>query len=195
MTRLNLPFSSEEKVPSLNGATQWFNSSPLTPADLRGNVVLVNFWTYTSINWLHTLPYIRAWVEKYQDHGLVVIGIHTPEFPFEHDLDNVCREAAALGIHYPIALDIDRGLYQQQPYVAQRDCRGMALTHLWQLSSDSSFDLSQSNESEACILDNSIRLLTIRGIDIRVHVTFPPRTCLSMPVPGHPARDNTASYQ
>src|SRR5262245_54344303 len=105
------PLSSNGQLPSLEGATQWLNSPPLTPAHLRGNVVLINFWTYTSINWLRTLPYIRAWAETYQKHGLLVIGIHTPEFPFEHDLDNVRREVAALGVHYPIAMDNDYALW------------------------------------------------------------------------------------
>ena len=76
-------------LPSLDGATGWLNSAPLTPDDLRGKVVLVDFWTYTCINWLRTLGYVRAWAEKYESHGLVVIGVHTPEFPFEHDIDNV----------------------------------------------------------------------------------------------------------
>src|SRR5437762_2695060 len=74
---------------SFDGATGWLNSPPLTPADLRGKVVLVDFWTYTCINWLRQLPYVRAWAEKYADQGLVVIGVHTPEFPFEKDADNV----------------------------------------------------------------------------------------------------------
>jgi thiol-disulfide isomerase/thioredoxin len=83
---------------SLDSATAWVNSSPLTAADLRGNVVLVNFWTYTCINWLRTLPYVRAWADRYQDHGLVVIGVHTPEFDFEHDLDNLRRATKDLRV-------------------------------------------------------------------------------------------------
>ena len=81
----------EGSMPSLAGATGWLNSPPLTPAGLRGSVVLVEFWTYTCINWLRALPYLRAWAERYQDRGLVVIGVHTPEFDVEHDLDNVRR--------------------------------------------------------------------------------------------------------
>ena len=92
---------------SLGRATAWLNSPPLTAADLRGNVVLINFWTYTCINWLRTLPYVRAWVEKYRQHGLVVIGVHTPEFNFEHDLDNVRRAIKDLRVNYPIAIDND----------------------------------------------------------------------------------------
>jgi thiol-disulfide isomerase/thioredoxin len=79
----------EGELPSLDGATGWLNSPPLTPAGLRGKVVLADFWTYTGINWLRQLPYLQAWAEKYSGHGLVVIGVHTPEFSFEHSVDNV----------------------------------------------------------------------------------------------------------
>jgi thiol-disulfide isomerase/thioredoxin len=101
----------EGRMPSLDGATGWLNSPPLTAAGLRGKVVLVDFWTYTCINWLRTLPYLRAWAERYQDHGLVVIGVHTPEFDFEHDLDNVRREAKRLRVGYPIAVDSDYAIW------------------------------------------------------------------------------------
>ncbi len=77
----------EGEMASLGGATGWLNSPPLTTAGLRGKVVLVDFWTYTCINWLRTEPYVRAWAEKYKNQGLVVIGVHTPEFAFEHDVD------------------------------------------------------------------------------------------------------------
>ena len=90
---------------SLAGATDWLNSPPLTGADLRGRVVLVNFWTYTCINWLRQLPYVRSWEERYRRHGLVVIGVHSPEFSFEHDLTNVRRAARDRSIGYPIAVD------------------------------------------------------------------------------------------
>jgi thiol-disulfide isomerase/thioredoxin len=80
-------------------------------ADLRGRVVLVNFWTYTCINWLRTLPYVRAWADKYQDHGLIVIGVHTPEFDVEHDLDNVRRAVTDLRVTYPVAVDNDYGIW------------------------------------------------------------------------------------
>ena len=83
----------EGELPSLGGATEWLNSQPLTAAGLRGKVVLVEFLTYTCINWLRTLPYVRTWAEKYKDHGLVVIGVHAPEFTFEQELDNVRRAA------------------------------------------------------------------------------------------------------
>jgi thiol-disulfide isomerase/thioredoxin len=83
----------EGPFPSLRGATDWLNSAQLDPKDVRGKVVVVNFCTYTCINWLRTLPYVRAWAQTYERHGLVVIGVHTPEFSFEHDLENV-RTAA-----------------------------------------------------------------------------------------------------
>jgi thiol-disulfide isomerase/thioredoxin len=97
----------EGSLPSLAGGTQWLNSEPLTPAGLRGRVVLVDFWTYTCINWLRTLPYLRAWADKYRDHGLVVLGVHTPEFDVEHDLDNVRRAVKDLGVDYPVVVDND----------------------------------------------------------------------------------------
>jgi thiol-disulfide isomerase/thioredoxin len=90
---------------SLAGATGWLNSPPLTAADLRGRVVLINFWTYTCINWLRELPYVRAWEDSYRSHGLVVIGVHSPEFSFEHDVDNVRSAAQDRSIGYPIAID------------------------------------------------------------------------------------------
>ena len=95
----------EGRLPSFDGATGWLNSPPLTPAGLRGTVVLVNFWTYTCINWLRQLPYVRAWAEKYRSQGLLVLGVHTPEFPFEHDADNVRRAVKDMKIDYPVATD------------------------------------------------------------------------------------------
>jgi thiol-disulfide isomerase/thioredoxin len=101
----------EGAMPSLDSATGWLNSPPLTAADLRGRVVLVQFWTYTCINWLRTLPYVRAWANRYADQGLVVLGVHTPEFDFEHDLDNVRRAATDLQVDYPIAIDNDYAVW------------------------------------------------------------------------------------
>jgi thiol-disulfide isomerase/thioredoxin len=94
-------------MPSLGGATGWLNSGPLGPAELRGHVVLVNFWTLTCINWLRQEPYVRAWSQAYRDDGLVVIGVHTPEFSFEHDIDAVRRATKERGIDYPVAVDND----------------------------------------------------------------------------------------
>ena len=105
-----LPF--EGQLAEFDGATGWLNSSPLSPADLRGQVVLVDFWTYTCINWLRTLGYVRAWAEKYEDQGLVLVGVHTPEFPFERDVDNVREAAKEMRVEYPIALDSDYAVWQ-----------------------------------------------------------------------------------
>ena len=104
-TTLQLPVEGE--LPSLAGATAWLNSEPLTPQSLRGRPVLVQFWTFTCINWLRTLPYVRTWFEKYRGDGLVVLGVHTPEFEVEHDIDNVRRAAEELRVGYPIAVDSD----------------------------------------------------------------------------------------
>src|SRR6186997_2986042 len=83
----------EGSLASFDGATGWLNSAPLTPEGLRGRVVLVDFWTYTCVNWLRTLPYVRAWAAKYAAAGLTVVGVHTPEFGFERDLDNLLAQS------------------------------------------------------------------------------------------------------
>jgi thiol-disulfide isomerase/thioredoxin len=111
-TRFVADLPVEGHVPGFDGATGWLNSPPLTTADLRGKVVLVDFWTYTCINWLRTLGYVRAWAEKYEDQGLVVIGVHTPEFPFERDVDNVRQAARDMRVEFPIALDSDYAVWQ-----------------------------------------------------------------------------------
>jgi thiol-disulfide isomerase/thioredoxin len=103
---------AETRLPGFDGATDWLNSEPLTPEGLRGKVVLVDFWTYTCINWLRTLGYVRAWHEKYRDQGLVVVGVHTPEFPFERDADNVRWAANYQRVEYPIALDPDYAVWR-----------------------------------------------------------------------------------
>jgi thiol-disulfide isomerase/thioredoxin len=103
--RRRAPLPADGYLPGFDGATGWLNTPPLTVADLRGKVVLVDFWTYTCINWLRTLGYVRAWHEKYRDQGLVVVGVHTPEFPFEREVDNVRWAAEDMRVEYPIALD------------------------------------------------------------------------------------------
>ena len=102
----------EGELPSFDGATGWLNSQPLTPAALRGKVVLAGFWTYTCINWLRQLPYLRAWAEKYADHGLAVIGVHTPEFSFEHNPGNVQQAMQDMRITYPVATDSNYAVWQ-----------------------------------------------------------------------------------
>ena len=102
----------EGQLPSLGGATGWLNSQPLTATGLRGKVVVIDFWTYSCINWLRTLPYVRAWAGKYRDRGLVVIGVHTPEFPFEKDVDNIRKAAKDMRVDYPIAIDSDYAMWR-----------------------------------------------------------------------------------
>jgi thiol-disulfide isomerase/thioredoxin len=102
----------EGSAPSLDGATGWLNSPPLKRSQLRGKVVLVDFCTYTCINWLRQLPYVRAWAAKYKDKGLVVIGAHTPEFPFERNVANIERAMKAMRVEYPIAIDSDYGVWR-----------------------------------------------------------------------------------
>jgi cytochrome c biogenesis protein CcdA/thiol-disulfide isomerase/thioredoxin len=102
----------EGPLPSLEGATDWLNSKPLTAEDLKGKVVVVDFWTYSCINCLRAIPYIRAWAEKYRDHGLVAIGVHAPEFAFERNVDNVKKAIATLQIGYPVAIDNDYKIWR-----------------------------------------------------------------------------------
>ena len=101
------PMASESGLASLERANEWLNSPPLTAAALRGKVVLIDFWTYTCINWLRTLPYVRAWAEKYKDQGLVVIGVHAPEFAFEKDINNVRAAVKAVaGLFEQLRIDV-----------------------------------------------------------------------------------------
>jgi len=137
-------------------ATEWINSPPLTAADLQGKVVLVDFWTYTCINWLRTLPYVRAWAQKYRE-GLVVIGVHTPEFAFEHDLENVRRAVRELRVDYPVAVDNDSAIWRgfdnhYWPALYILDPRGRIRRH--------SFGEGEYEESESAIQ----RLLADAGV-------------------------------
>jgi thiol-disulfide isomerase/thioredoxin len=125
---------STVRLPGFVGATGWLNSPPVSEADLQGKVVLTDFWTYTCINWLRTLGYVRAWSDKYEDQGLVVVGVHTPEFPFERELENVRRAARELKVDYPIALDSDYAVWsafanQYWPAVYIADAEGRIRHH------------------------------------------------------------------
>src|SRR5262249_5929576 len=104
--------ASQSELASLESADAWLNSPPLTAPALRGKVVLVDFWTYTCINWLRTLPYVRAWHEKYRNHGLVVVGVHAPEFAFEKNIDNVRRSVQQMRIDYPVAVDSEHVIWR-----------------------------------------------------------------------------------
>jgi thiol-disulfide isomerase/thioredoxin len=124
------------ELASLDRADAWLNSPPLTPAELRGKVVLVQFWTFTCINWLRTLPYVRAWADKYRDQGLVVIGVHTPEFSFEKNVDNVRRAVTNLQVGYPVAVDSERRIWnafgnQHWPAYYFIDAQGRIRHRLW----------------------------------------------------------------
>jgi thiol-disulfide isomerase/thioredoxin len=124
----------EGELPSLGSATGWLNSQPLTAAGLQGKVVLIDFWTYTCINWLRTLPYVRTWSDKYSKLGLIVIGVHTPEFPFEKDVENVRRAVKDMRIDYPVAIDSDYGIWrafknQYWPAVYFIDAKGRIRHH------------------------------------------------------------------
>lgn len=103
---------TEGELPSLSSATAWLNAQPLTASGLRGKVVLIDFWTYSCINWRRTLPYVRAWAEKYKDQGLVVIGVHSPEFSFEKDTANVRWAIKDMRIDYPVAIDNDHAIWR-----------------------------------------------------------------------------------
>ena len=135
----------EGELGSFEGATGWINSRPLTLTELGGKVVLVDFWTFTCVNWLRTFPYIRAWAKKYGDQGLVVIGVHTPEFPFEGDIDNVRKQAEALGVEYPIAVDSDYGVWRAfdnnyWPALYMADAQGRIRAHHF---GEGAYDMSE----------------------------------------------------
>jgi thiol-disulfide isomerase/thioredoxin len=122
--------ATRSALAQLDRARVWLNSEPLTADGLRGRVVLVDFWTYSCVNWLRTLPYVRAWAERYADRGLVVVGVHAPEFGFEHDLGNVRRAAGELGVGYPVVIDNDFAIwrsfgnrYWPAVYLVDRDGR------------------------------------------------------------------------
>jgi thiol-disulfide isomerase/thioredoxin len=126
--------AGQSELASLERADAWLNSPPLTAAELRGKVVLVDFWTYTCINWLRTLPYVRAWAEKYRDQGLVVIGVHAPEFAFEKNADNVRWAVKDMRIDYPIAVDSEHVIWrafrnQYWPALYFIDAQGRARHH------------------------------------------------------------------
>jgi thiol-disulfide isomerase/thioredoxin len=163
----------EGALPSLSGATQWLNSPPLTPESLRGKVVLVDFWTYTCVNWLRTLPYVRAWADKYRDHGLVVIGAHTPEFPFEKDIDNVQWAAKEMDVRYPIAVDSNYGVWRAfnnnyWPAVYIADVNGrIRFHHFGESAYDDTERVIQRLLSESGhTTDNSLVKVNPRGLEV-----------------------------
>jgi thiol-disulfide isomerase/thioredoxin len=124
----------EGRLRSLRGATSWLNTEPLAAQDLSDHVVLVDFWTYTCVNWLRTLPYLRAWAARYGEAGLKIVGVHTPEFGFEHDRGNVATQTAKLGIGFPVAIDNQYAIWQEfgnhyWPAIYLADARGRLRFH------------------------------------------------------------------
>jgi thiol-disulfide isomerase/thioredoxin len=159
---------------SLRNATTWINSPPLTADGLRGKVVVVDFCTYTCVNWLRTLPYLRAWDAKYREHGLVVIGAHTPEFDFEHDLDNVRRAITAMRVEYPIAVDNDYAIWkgfanQYWPALYLIDTKGATrFTHFGEGAYDESERMIQKvlGETGAAGFGREIVTVNAQGIEV-----------------------------
>jgi thiol-disulfide isomerase/thioredoxin len=169
MTSSAVHLPVEGNLPSFDGANEWLNSPPLTAAGLRGKVVLVNFWTYTCINWLRTFPYVRAWVEKYQDHGLVMIGVHTPEFTIERNVDNVRQALKTRMIDYPVAIDNDYAIWgafnnHYWPALYFVDAQGHIRHHQW---GEGDYERSEmvirSLLSEAGMGDIDPELITVTG--------------------------------
>ncbi len=163
------PLGVEGVMPSLAGAVQWLNSPPLSAQDLRGKVVLVDFWTYSCINCLRALPYVRAWADKYKDQGLVVIGVHAPEFAFERNVDNVKKAIADLGIDYPVAIDNNFAIWkafnnQYWPAHYFIDAQGrIRFHHFGEGEYDKSEQVIQQLLAEAGKRDVSRQLVTAQG--------------------------------
>lgn len=159
---------------ALNLATAWLNSKPLSRMDLKGKVVLINFWTYTCINWLRTLPYIRAWAQKYQDNGLVVVGVHTPEFSFEKNLGNVRKLTRDLGVTFPVAVDNGYGIWdafnnQYWPALYFIDANGKIRHHQF---GEGDYERSETvirqllTESGATAIDQNMVVADAKGIEV-----------------------------
>jgi hypothetical protein len=159
-------------MPSLGGATEWLNSGPLGPADLRGHAVLVDFWTLTCINWLRTEPYIRGWSQAYREDGLVVIGVHTPEFSFEHEIDGVRQATRERAIDYPVAVDNEYEIWSAfdnhyWPALYFVDAEGVIR--------DQHFGEGRYEESERVIqrlLDIERRLVPIEGLGVEAEADW-----------------------
>ncbi|MET8280807.1 redoxin family protein [Micromonospora sp. NPDC005174] len=192
-------------VPPLGGAVEWLNSEPLGPAELRGRVVLVNFWTLTCINWLRQEPYVRAWSRAYRDDGLVVVGVHTPEFGFEHRIDWVRAAVAARDIDYPVAVDSDYVIWrafanQYWPALYVVDADGVIR--------DEHFGEGRYEESERTIqrlLGIERDLVPVRGVGVEAEADWDnlrtPETYLGFDrgehfaSPNGPALDERRAYQ
>jgi thiol-disulfide isomerase/thioredoxin len=190
--------SAESHLPGFDGATSWLNSPPLTEADLRGKVVLVQFWTFTCINWLRTLPYVRAWAHKYPDDGLAVIGVHTPEFDFERDVDRIREEISRRAIDYPVAVDSDYAVWrafanQYWPALYFADAEGaIRHHHFGEGEYESSERVIQELLSEAGAREVELSLVSVEGTGAEAAPDWPdlrsPETYV-----GYERGDNLAS--
>ena len=186
------PLRAEGHLPSFDGATGWLNSAPLSPADLRGRVVLVDFWTLTCINWLRTEPYVRAWSRAYRDDGLVVVGVHTPEFSFEHEIERVRRATEQRAIDYPVALDNDYAVwnafdnhYWPALYFADRD--GVIRDHHF---GEGRYDQSERVIQQLLGIDRDLAVVEAAGLEAEAdwHNLRSPETYLGYARGGNNAR-------
>lgn len=200
----SLTLGDEGTLAPFDGATAWLDSDALTPEPLRGRVVLVDFWTYTCINWLRTLPYVRAWDAKYADAGLTVIGVHTPEFDFEHELANVTAQASALGVAWPVALDNDYAVwnafdnsYWPAVYLADVDGR-IRYHHFGEESYDETERAIQQLLIEAGVDDLDQNLVEVEPRGLEVAADWPmvqtPETYTGYAMSTHFAQEESARY-
>jgi thiol-disulfide isomerase/thioredoxin len=189
---------------SFDGATGWLNSEPRTAAGLQGRVVLVDFWTYTCINWLRTLPYVRAWAEKYGDAGLTVIGVHTPEFDFERNRANVTAQAGALGVSWPVALDNDYAVwdafdnhYWPAVYLADADGR-IRYHHFGEEAYEETERAIQQLLIEAGARDIDQSLVSVEPTGLELAADWPsvqtPETYTGSSMSANFVQDGTAAY-
>ena len=172
-----MPMSSSDPhhsaLSALDDASVWLNTEPLTSAGLRGRVALVDFWTYSCINWLRTLPYVRAWHERYHDRGLAVVGVHAPEFGFEHDLGNVRRAIGELGVGYPVVIDNEFAIWRSfdnhyWPAVYLVDGDGRVRFHHFGEEAYAETEREQSAKPAACTSSvASVQWLTSPALELR----------------------------
>jgi thiol-disulfide isomerase/thioredoxin len=164
--------SDRVHMPSLDGAAAWLNSEPLSSSELRGRVVLVNFWTLTCINWLRQEPYVRAWSDAYRDDGLVVLGVHTPEFSFEHDVDGVRHAITERAIDYPVALDNDYAIWDA---FANRYWPALYFVDTEGIIRDQHFGEGRYEQSERVIqrlLGVERELLSVEGVGVEAEADW-----------------------
>jgi thiol-disulfide isomerase/thioredoxin len=164
--------SDRVHMPSLDGAAAWLNSKPLSSSELRGRVVLVNFWTLTCINWLRQEPYVRAWSDAYRDDGLVVLGVHTPEFSFEHDVDGVRHAITERAIDYPVALDNDYAIWDA---FANRYWPALYFVDTEGIIRDQHFGEGRYEQSERVIqrlLGVERELLSVEGVGVEAEADW-----------------------